>query len=430
MSWRQFRRRGGLGALVVFLALTVLIGPQVTTVAAAGPQRPDVRDDELLVKFRPGTPGAVQAALHAQAGGQVVREIVGLDVKVVKVAAGQAQQRLQGYLRNPNVQYAELNGIAYPDAAATDPLYPQQWALNNIGQTGGLTDKDIDAPQAWDVTGGSAAVTIAIVDTGVRATHPDLAGKVTASQSWTTATSDPNDYYGHGTHVAGIAAAAANNAQGISGVCQSCSLINAKVCDDNGGCPYDFVANGLLWSVGCDWRQADGTCFGLQHARAINVSLGGTYASQTLQDAVDKAWSLGAVLACAAGNNGTSSAFYPAAYTNCIAVAATDNRDQKASWSNYSRSWVDVAAPGVNILSTMIPSGNAYFDGSGYGQLSGTSMASPHVAGLAGLLAAKGLNASQIRTQIESTADRITGTGTYWAKGRINACRAVGGRGC
>jgi thermitase len=267
------------------------------------------------------------------------------------------------------------------------------------------------------------------VDTGVRANHPDLSGKVTAAQSWTTATSDPNDYYGHGTHVAGIAAATGNNGQGIAGVCQRCSVIDAKVCDDSGNCPYDFLANGILWSVGCDWRRSDGSCFGLQHANAINISLVGTVASQTLQAAVKQAWSQGAVLSCAAGNNGNSTPMYPAAYTNCIAVAATDDRDQMPSWSSYGSSWVDVAAPGVSILSTMIPTG-VYSNPGGYGLLSGTSMASPHVAGLAGLLASKGLSRDQIRRQIESTADHISGTGTYWSSGRINACRAVGGKGC
>jgi thermitase len=420
--------------LVGLVALVALI-LSGAGLAASAPQRPDVRDDELLVKFRPGAAAAAQAAAHRQVGGQVVREVGGLGVKVVKVGQGQAQQRLQAYLRNPNVEYAEPNGIAYADETPVDPLYSQQWALNNTGQTGGLKDKDIDASQAWNVTTGASSAAIAIVDTGVHETHPDLAGHVIARQSWTTATSDPDDHFGHGTHVAGIAAASANNivdghTEGISGVCPNCSLINAKACDDYGACPYDFVANGILYSVGCDIRWPDGTCVGPLHANAINVSLSGTVPSHTLQDAVDKAWAGGAVLTCAAGNNGGTTAVYPAAYANCIAVAATDSRDQRASWSNYGRAWVDVAAPGVSIISTMIPSGNGFFNSSGYGQLSGTSMASPHVAGVAGLLSSRGLTRDQIRSRIESTSDRIDGTGTLWSKGRLNACRAVGGTGC
>jgi thermitase len=417
------------------MSLAVGVLSTLPAVAAPGP-RPDTVDDELLVKFRPGTSGVQQSSAHQVAGGQVVREVPALDVKVVKVPRGQAAARLPLYLNNPNVEYAELNGIAYPTVDATDPLYPLQWALNNTGQTGGLVDKDIDAPQAWSVPlpPNAPPATIAIVDTGVWGNHPDLLGKVAASQSWTTATSDPNDYYGHGTHVAGIAAAAANNGVGISGVCQGCKLINAKVCDDYGSCLYDFVANGILWSVGCDWRDANGNCFGLQHARAINVSLAGTAPSQTLQAAIDKAVSLGAVVACAAGNSGVTTPYYPAANKNCIAVAATDNRDQKWAYSNYGSSWVDVAAPGVDILSTMLTSGNAFSDPSGYGLLSGTSMATPHVAGLAGLVAMlePGWTATQIRNQIESQADRIPGTGSrgYWSKGRINACSAMGGVNC
>ena len=153
----------------------------------------------------------------------------------------------------------------------------------------------------------------------------------------------------------------------------------------------------------------------------INLSLGGTYDSITLRRAVETAWNKGVVLACAAGNSGNSGRFYPAAYTNCIAVAATDSSDRKASWSNFG-SWVDVAAPGVGILSSVVSGG--------YESWSGTSMATPHVAGLAGLLASQGHDRSTVRSKIESTADRISGTGRQWANGRINACKAVGGTNC
>ncbi len=230
---RSGARRWVVAVFVGLAAALVVVAPT----AAAQSRRPVTRDDEVLVKFRAGTTPAARAAVHQQTGGRVDRQVVGLDVQVVKAPAGRAAQVLAAYQRDPNVEYAELNGIAYPDAAPNDPLYPQQWALNNTGQTGGLVDADIDAPQAWNITMGSSSTVIAIVDTGVRATHPDLTGRVTAAQSWTTATSDPNDYYGHGTHVAGIAGAIGNNGQGVAGVCERCSLIDAKVCDDSGSCP-------------------------------------------------------------------------------------------------------------------------------------------------------------------------------------------------
>jgi thermitase len=223
--------------------------------------------------------------------------------------------------------------------------------------------------------------------------------------------------------VAGIAAAKTDNGAGVAGVCPECRLLNAKVCSDGGDCPHDRIANGVLWSVGCEWRERDaggklGKCLGPVRARVINISLASTAGSTTLQRAMDRAAELDATLACAAGNNGSTSRMYPAAYDACIAAAATTSRDQKLSISNYG-SWVEVGAPGGEVYSTM--------PGGGYGLKSGTSMASPHVAGLAGLLRSRGVATARdaVRARIEGTADRISGTGTQWAKGRINACRAM-----
>lgn len=429
-------------AAALVVGLSPLVGPAHSAAAqqpgnpgrAGGGGRPEVRDDELLVKFRPGTAGANQAAAHSQAGGRVDREIRSLDVKVVKVPPGQAANRLQQYQQNRNVEYAELNGIAYvdgfpTDAPPSDQKYGQQWALNNTGQTGGKADADVDAPQAWRVTTGSASpVSIAIVDTGIFGSHPDLQGKVTESANWAGGNSvDASDGYGHGTHVAGIAAAQTNNGEGIAGVCPGCTLVSAKVCDNSGACNYDWIASGVLWSVGCEVRNPDtstdyGACLRTVRAKVLNLSLGGTYNSITLGRAIKRAWDQGAVPVCAAGNNANSVQFYPAVYPECIAVAATDSRDQKGSFSNHG-SWVDVAAPGVSVLSS-VTSG-------GYEAWSGTSMASPHVAGLAGLVWSTGAYATpqKVREQIEK-ADPIRGTGRQWAKGRINACKAVGGTGC
>jgi thermitase len=393
--------------------------------------RPSAVADEVLVKFRPGVAASDVAVAHRQAGGQVVRQVPGLGVSVVR-AQGPPAQALAAYQRNPNVEYAEPNGIAYPVWTPNDPYYTssQQWALNNLGTGGGTAGDDIDAPPAWNVTRGSSTQTIAVVDTGVTVDHPDLVGKVVDSRNWYDG-SGTQDTYGHGTHVAGIAAATTNNKIGVAGVCPNCSLLNAKVCDDSGNCPYDRIANGILWSVGCEWRDAQDNCLSPVRAKSINISLAGTFSSTTLQSAIDRAWSRGAVIACAAGNGGTNAPYYPAAYGNCIAVAATDANDARPSWSNYGSGWVDLAAPGVGIASTLNPNGVTFSDPSGYGQLSGTSMASPQVAGVAGLVWSTGMkNNAQVRQRIESTADPIAGTGSAWSKGRINACRAVNGVRC
>jgi thermitase len=351
----------------------------------------------------------------------------------VRVGKGNAERKIQEYLQDPDVEYAEAVGIAYPDWAPNDEQYTKQWALHNSGQDGGKDDADIDAPAAWDVTRGasnpSAKTTVAIIDTGVNKNHPDLKDKVTAERNWATTDQSLDDVYGHGTHVAGIAAAVTNTpsttttSPGVAGVCPNCKIINGKVCFDDGGCPYDRIANGVLWAVGCHIRVGN-TCQSPVQANTINISLTGGFNSRTLQDAIDKAWSRGAVISCAAGNEGTATMVYPAGYRNCIAVAATNRSDAKASWSNYGSTWVDVAAPGVDIWSTV--------NSGGYEAWSGTSMASPHVAGVAGLVWSTSLcgTNSCVRNRIEGNADRITGTNSQWSKGRLNACRAVGGQGC
>jgi thermitase len=201
------------------------------------------------------------------------------------------------------------------------------------------------------------------------------------------------------------AAAVTNNSLGVAGTGRNTRLYSVKVLDDNGSGYYSWIINGLYWA-------AD------NGAEVINLSLGGTSGSTALQQAVDYAWNKGAILTAAAGNNGSNSRLYPAYYSHTIAVAATGQNDLKASWSNYG-SWVDVAAPGVNIISTT-PDNN-------YTYLSGTSMAAAHAAGVAALIKAAfpALSNQQVRNRLEQTADKIAGTGSYWTFGRINAAAAV-----
>ena len=157
------------------------------------------------------------------------------------------------------------------------------------------------------------------------------------------------------------------------------------------------------------------------------MSLGGPLPSRTLEKAVNYAWNHGVVVVAAAGNSGDRTKTYPGSYKNVIAVAATNNTDQKATFSNYGARWVDVAAPGVDIFSTFPNHPYTINKSLGYDFASGTSMATPIVSGVAGLIwsTSYGTSASQVRTRLEGTADNITGTGTYWSSGRVNAANAV-----
>jgi thermitase len=423
------RSRRGVVLLIAVLVWLVPLADPPRLVQAQG--RPDFVEDELLVRFRQQVPPANQAAAHGRANAQVVREVRGLDVKVVKVPPQRLAQALQSYQQNPTVEFVERNPIAYANLVPNDPSFGQQWALHNTGQNGGKIDADIDAPEAWGVPGrGATPTTISIVDTGIHAEHPDLFGKVSEARNWYDAASTVDDLFNHGTHVAGIAAANWNNGMGIAGVCPDCLLLNAKVCSDPPlvGCPHDSIANGVLWSVGCELRAPDGNrtlgdCLVPVRAQVINISLVGTAGSTTLQQAMDRAAERGATMTCAAGNNGTDQVTYPASYPTCMAVAATTNLDRRAAYSSFG-AWVDVAAPGSDILSTL--------NDGGYGLMSGTSMAAPHVAGLAGLLRSRGIVTIRdrgardaVRSRIEATADRIDGAGPPGARNRINACRAM-----
>jgi thermitase len=310
------------------------------------------------------------------------------------------QEKLLAYRGEKAVLFAEPDFIAKAIGTPNDPSFGNQWGMTKI-----------QAPQAWDITTGQPSIKIAILDTGVDQDHEDLAGKIVANKNYTTS-GTVDDRYGHGTHVAGIAAAATNNGIGVAGVGYNSTIMNVKVLDDTGSGYYSWVASGITWA-------AD------NGAKVINMSLGGSSSSSTLESAVNYAWGKGVVIVAAAGNSGNTARLYPGYYTNVIAVGATDSNDAKASFSTYG-SWVDVAAPGVNIFSTL-PNHANQIGSQNYDYLSGTSMATPYVAGLAGLVWATscGTSNTNVRNRIQSTADPITGTGTYWQYGRINAYKAV-----
>ena len=261
----------------------------------------------------------------------------------------------------------------------------------------------VQAPDAWDVTTSNGNIKIAIIDTGVQLNHPELAIKLWPGYNFVEGNLNPNDGNGHGTHVAGIAGALTENSLGIAGIAPSASIIPVRALDNSGNGTLSNIANAITYSTNAG-------------AKVINLSLGSSQGSITLENAINHAWNQGVVIVAAAGNEASNTLTYPAAYQNVIAVASTDMNDQKSDFSNYG-TWVEVSAPGSTILST--------YTGSYYAYLSGTSMACPHVAGLAALLAAQGKNNVQIKNTILSTCDPVPGTGLYWTYGRINANRAV-----
>ena len=261
---------------------------------------------------------------------------------------------------------------------------------------------EVNAPAAWDVTHGSADVLIAVVDSGLDTGHADLSGKVAGTYNAVTGTADTTDTVGHGTFVAGVAAAATNNAVGVAGAGYDSRLLGVKVADSNGLIATDDEAAGIVWA-------AD------NGAHVINISLGGSTPDALETDAVAYAVSKGAVVVASAGNENTNAASYPAALADVIAVGAT-NGGSRASFSNYG-SWVDVGAPGVNLRSTA-PAGTQTFTAP-YDTASGTSFSAPLVAGQAALLraASPSSSAATVASAITSTANA---TSYGFAAGRVD----------
>lgn len=363
---------------------------------------------EIIIQLKQGTNFDRFFKDNERLGLKLKEKLLLPETFTLHVPEGQEELLSKVLSKSPLVGYAEPNFEAVALETTNDPQLSNQWGMFKIQAA------DNSSLSAWNIIHGLQTVKIAIVDTGIDKDHEDLAGKTALVDriNFTTSPTD-DDLFGHGTHVAGIAAAMTNNGIGVAGVGYDTSLMSVKVLDDDGYGYYSWVANGIKWA-------AD------KGATVINMSLGGSGSSSTLQNAVNYAWNKGVVIVAAAGNSGNSSPTYPAYYPNVIAVAATDSNDVKASWSSFGK-WVDVAAPGVDIFSTFPNHPYTINKGLGYDLGSGTSMSTPFVSGLAGLLWATnyGTSNTAVRSRIESTADKIAGTGTYWSSGRINAYKAV-----
>lgn len=342
---------------------------------------------------------------HHEIGGQLVSQIQNLGVDILRFEGADVERIIERLKIDPRVSFAEPNYKATVFEMANDPALLQnlQWGLTKINAAGSSTS-------AWNISRGLTSILVAVLDTGIAQNHEDLKGKIISNRNCTDSkTSD--DLFGHGTHVSGIISANTNNSLGVAGAGYGISLINAKGLGDDGSGYYSWLANCMVWA-------AD------NGAKVINMSLGGSADSKMLSDAVEYVWNKGVVLVAAAGNSGNNTPSYPAYYNHVLSVAATDQNDAKASFSNYGK-WVDVAAPGVGIYSTLPTTSNT-FKQIGYGYGSGTSMATPFVAGLAGLLFSAGSpNNTDVVKLIEDNTDKIPGTGSNWIYGRINAYQSL-----
>jgi thermitase len=386
---------------------------------AGGAQATGYEPHEVIVKYAGGAPGAKRMALlHRSGATRMVGRVAGVGANVLRVR-GDAAAVATRLNRSGLVEYAEPNLIVRAAWFPNDPRFRELYGLHNTGQTGGAVDADIDAPEGWKAAGlgswpASGGVRIGVIDTGIDQTHPDLSGQTVACARFQDLLQldecdDDND---HGTHVAGTIAAKANNGIGIAGVAFNADLVICKALDEFGSGSIADVASCIGWVSS-------------QGAKVISMSLTGG-ASTTIQNAVANAWDNGngAVIVAAAGNEGDDRVDYPAGYPEVVSVAATDNRDARADFSN-ANSDVEIAAPGVDVLSTV--------PGGGYATNSGTSMATPHVSGVAGVLwqLHPTDNAAAIRFRLDTAVNDLgpAGRDPSFGFGRVNLCKAAGG-GC
>lgn len=437
------------------------------------------KEGEILVKFKSGIAASSSLRTNQALGAETIKRYsVVPSLEHVKLPEGvSVRDAMTKYMSDPNVEYAEPNYIRCASVTPNDPFFVnhEQWALFNTGQyAGGTAGDDIGAPFAWDITTGliNNPVKIAILDSGVDVSHPDLAGNIWSNPSencsdgvdhdlnglvndcrgwnFVDGTNDVSDDIGHGTHLAGIIGAAGNNGLGMAGVMWHVQMIPLKIFNASN----DFVTGSCISAFVSEEIAA--IQYAVSHgANVINASFRSEGFCQSEHDAISAANTAGVLFVAAAGNGGLDSMGinndvdpqYPASYElpNIISVAATDQNDRLASFSNFGPKSVHVAAPGVYILSTVPFSGIAESFSSlctgsfdvGYDLCSGTSMAAPHVSGLAGLLFSQygstfasdtpQVRAAKIRGMIiKYVVGQTSLENTIFSKGRISASAAVG----
>ena len=391
--------------------------------------------NELLVKFGEKTDEERIAEISSIIGAEVIKVFSLIQVHHLRIGSGiTVKEAISRLNQNPDVIYAEPNYIVNIATTPNDPDLSQLWGLHNTGQTGGTVDADIDAMEAWSVARGDATIVIGVIDTGVDYNHPDLAANIWTNPNeipgdgidndnndyiddvygwdWVNDDNDPMDDHGHGTHCAGTIAAVGNNAIGVVGVNWHASIMSLKFISADGfGSTADAIS-AIEYAT-------------MMGAHVLSNSWGGGGRSTSLKAAIEASHAAGILFVAAAGNDGRDNdvtPFYPASYDvpNVIAVAATDHNDALAEFSNFGATSVHLGAPGVGIYSTL--------PNNSYGPASGTSMACPHVAGVAGMILAHvpGITHIEVKNYIMHGVDSISGlTGKVVTGGRLNAWNSI-----
>ena len=429
-SSRGEARGAACGSRVFGLTLGAGLLALFAVTAAAVPGRRSApahpRPDAVMVAFRrsAATQSRLQAVNRAGlsvAGNASSPYVTQLKLTPAAIAAGQTVETALASLRaDPSVRIAEPDYPVRALGLPNDPLFSSLYGLHNTGQNGGVADADIDAPEAWDITTGSKSVIVGVIDTGVDYRHPDLdynilrdAKGAVVGYDFLNEDADPMDDNGHGTHVSGTIGARGNNGVGVVGVNHVVRIMPLKFLGADGS-GYE---SGAIRAI--DFAVAHG-------ARILSNSWGGGEGSHLLLEAIQRAEAAGVLFVAAAGNDSSDNdqlPAFPASFnrdaSNVVAVAATDNRDELAWFSNYGTHTVDLAAPGVDVLSTTPNNSYSYY--------SGTSMATPHVSGVAALILARypGLSLEALKLRLTTSADSLTGLVGATRFGRLNALQAL-----
>jgi subtilisin family serine protease len=450
-GWSVLHR---LHPLVKTLVTIILIGTSVLSIAmtanAAPPSQVSktnidaapFRDGNVLVAFNSGVSRQTQPGIEKAAQAYEVRTL-GVGVHLLRVRNGHVLDAVRLLRSNPSVRYAEPDYLAQVAATPNDPSFPKQWGYQNTGQTvngvAGTPGDDEHAVPAWSVATGSHSIVIGEVDTGVDYTHPDLAANIwtnpggiggcaagTHGYNALASSCDPMDddtvYGGHGTHVAGILGAAGNNGLGVTGINWTTTILPVKWVNSSGSGATSDLITALDWLVKA--KQAG------VNVRIVNDSdvFPGTAYSQALSDEIDLLGQNSILFVTAAGNSGDNNdnpavRRYPCGYakSNEICVTASNQNDTLPGWANYGSTTVDLAAPGDNIYSTL--------RNNGYGFISGSSMASPQVAGTAALiLSQQYMSPSQLKADILENVDQLSSfNGLVRTGGRLDVCKALPG---